>query len=218
MISDVEEVYGICMYVSAVSGATYAFVNSADTGEVEQYELIASGEQVEATRVRTFVVGSQTEGCVADDDNGVVFIGEEAVGLWKYGAEPDDDDSRTLIDSTDADGHLTADVEGVTLYSGPDRQGYIIVSSQGSNEFVVYDRQGNHEYIGTFRIVETETIDAVSGTDGLDVTLLAVGDAFPDGLLVVQDDLNINPSATQNFKLISWGDIAVALDLEMSNR
>jgi 3-phytase len=215
VISDVEEVYGVCMYVSADTGTTYAFVNSADTGEVEQYELTAAGARVEATQVRTFVVGSQTEGCVADDENGVVFIGEEAVGLWAYGAEPDDDDSRTLIDSTNADGHLTADVEGVTLYAGPNGQGYIIVSSQGSNEFVVYDRQGNHEYVGTFRIVETDIIDAVSGTDGLDVTSLALGDTFPDGLLVVQDDLNINPSATQNFKLISWGDIAMALGIEV---
>lgn len=218
IVSNVEEVYGTCMYVSPVNGKHYVFVNSADTGEVEQYELSAVGDKVDATVVRTFVVGSQTEGCVVDDENQALYIGEEAIGFYKYSAEPDADDSRVMIDNTTEEGHLTADVEGIALYAGPDGRGYLIVSSQGSSEFVVYDREGDNAYIGTFRIVENDTVDAVSGTDGLDVTAYALGDAFPDGLLVVQDDLNINPASTQNFKLVSWRIIAEALGLEVMVR
>lgn len=213
VIPGVEEVYGVCMYISPVDDAMYAFVTSADTGEVEQYRLTEADGQVEAEQVRRFVIGSQTEGCVADDELETVYIGEEAAGFWKYDAEPDGGEAGTLVDTTGEDGHLTADVEGITLYLGEEGSGYLIVSSQGSSTFVVYERGSDNAYIGTFRVVETDTVDAVSGTDGLDVTSVAVSDAFPEGLLVVQDDLNINPQATQNFKLISWSSIAEALGL-----
>ena len=218
ILSNVEEVYGVCMYISPVSAKYYVFINSADTGEVEQHELIEQDGQIVTEVVRTLVVGSQTEGCVVDDENSVVYIGEEAIGLWKFNAEPDGGDELTLIDSTEEGGHLTADVEGVTLYPTSDGGGYLIVSSQGSSTFVVYERSGDNTYIGTFRIVETEGIDAVSGTDGLDVTPFALGEAFPDGVLVVQDDLNINPQSTQNFKLVSWRTIADALGLTIDVR
>jgi 3-phytase len=218
ILSNVEEVYGVCLYVSPVSGRYYAFVNSADTGQVEQHELIEQNGKVVTEVVRTFVVGSQTEGCVVDDENSVVYIGEEAVGLWKFNAEPDGGEAITQIDNTEEGGHLTADVEGVTLYPTSDGGGYLIVSSQGSSTFVVYERGGDNAYIGTFRIVETDSVDAVSGTDGLDVTPFALGDAFPDGVLVVQDDLNIDPQSTQNFKLVSWEAIADALGLTVDIR
>jgi 3-phytase len=59
--------YGSCMYHSAKSGAFYYFVNSR-SGVVEQWELFDNGAgKVDARKVRTFDVGTQTEGCVADD-------------------------------------------------------------------------------------------------------------------------------------------------------
>lgn len=218
-VSDMREVYGVCLYRSAVNGAYYAFVNSANTGEVEQYRLTATGTgQVDAELVREFIVGSQTEGCAVDDEAGVIYIGEEAVGLWRYNAEPDADASRVLVD--DVTGELTADVEGVAIYYAADGAGYLIVSAQGANEFVIYDRAvpadgGPNAYVGTFAVVESATVDAVSGSDGLDVTNFPLGTAFPNGVFVTQDDLNLNPAANQNFKLVDWGTIAEALGLQV---
>lgn len=212
IVSDMREVYGMCLYHST-SGAFYVFVNSANTGETEQYLLEDNGTgRVQATLVREFVVGSQTEGCIADDAAGMLYMGEEAVGVWLYAAEPEGGDERVMIDHTGADGNLIADVEGVALYNAADG-GYLIVSSQGSSEFVVYERGGEHTYIGRFVILETDTVDAVSGTDGIEVTNLALGDSFPEGVFIVQDDLNLNPDGNQNFKLISWRLIADQLGL-----
>ncbi|NDJ61187.1 MAG: phytase [Chloroflexi bacterium] len=213
IVSAVSEVYGFCMYLSPVSGDTYAIINSADTGDVEQYLLSATADnRVDAELVRTFSLGAQTEGCVVDDELSVLYIGEEETGIWRYGAEPDAGEERTMVDST-ADGNITADVEGLTLFYNSDGTGYLIASSQGSSEFVVYTREGDNDYVGTFTIIETDTIDGVSGTDGIDVTNFALGDAFPNGVFVVQDDLNINPEENQNFKLVDWGQIAEALGL-----
>ncbi len=213
--SAVEEVYGICMYVSPTTAKHFVFVNSADTGEVEQYELTATADgTIDAQVVRTFVVGSQTEGCVVDDANAVLYIGEEGVGFYRYGAEATDDDSRTEIDNTALDGNLTADVEGITLYPTADGGGYLIVSSQGSSEFAVYERLGDNVFIGKFTIIESDgTGDGVSGTDGIDVTNFPLGADFPDGVFIAQDDLNIDPDDNQNFKLVSWRRIADALGL-----
>jgi 3-phytase len=217
VVSDMREVYGICMYRSPRDGAFYAFVNSANTGETEQYLLTELNGRVEASLVREFVVGSQTEGCAADDETGILYMGEEAVGVWRYGAEPTDNDERVLVDGTGENGNLVADVEGVALYYAADSGGYIVVSSQGSSEFMLYERAGDNAYVGRFTIVETDAVDAVSGSDGLDVTNLALNAMFPDGLLVVQDDLNLNPDGNQNFKLVSWSDIASALSLSIDN-
>ena len=103
--------------------------------------------------VRSFDVGSQPEGCVADDELEYFYIGEEARGIWKYGANPQDGTARTSVDSTGSGGHLTADVEGLTIYYASDGTGYLIASSQGSDEFVVYTREGSNQYVGTFEIV-----------------------------------------------------------------
>ena len=67
-----------------------------------------AGGTVDAALVRTFNVGSQVEGCVADDEQGYFYISEEAIGIWKYGAEPEAGIARTQVDTTGAGGHLTS--------------------------------------------------------------------------------------------------------------
>ena len=198
-------VYGYCMYASA-TGKFYGFINSKD-GDVEQHELFDNGSGlVTGTLVRSFAVGSQTEGCVADDEAGALYIGEENVGIWRYGAEPGDGTTRTLVDSTGVGGHLTADVEGLTIYYEPGGVGYLIASSQGVDEYTLYERSGANAYVGTFAIVDGNGIDGTSATDGIDVTNVALGSAFPAGMFVVQD--GVNPGANQNYKFVKWDDIA----------
>ena len=58
--------------------------------------------------MREIAVGSQAEGCAADDELGHLYVAEEDVGLWKYGAEPDAGETRTAVDSVEK-GNLTAE-------------------------------------------------------------------------------------------------------------
>jgi len=86
--------YGFCMYHSTVSGKYYAIVTS-DSGKIEQWKLFDNGQgKIDAVRVRSLSVGSRTEGCVADDVYGVLYVAEEDKAIWKYGAEPGDGASR----------------------------------------------------------------------------------------------------------------------------
>ena len=214
--------YGLCMYHSPISGKYYVFVNSEE-GEVEQWELFDDGNgKVDGKKVRAFDVGSQTEGCVADDEFAQFYIGEEDVGIWKYGAEPEADTTRTSVDSTGPTRHLTADVEGLTLYYASDGSGFLIASSQGSNEYAVYRREGDNTYILTFEIVAGDGIDRVSNTDGIEVANVNLSSVFSAGVFVVQDGKN--DGGNQNFKLVPWSTIAnaghpaLAIDLSWDPR
>jgi 3-phytase len=198
--------YGSCMYHSAQTNTVYYIVTSK-TGGVEQWELFEAADagRVDARKVREFDVGSQIEGCVADDDLGHLYIGEETVGIWKYGAEPDAGTTRTQVDTTGADGHLAADVEGLTIAHTGDGTGYLIASSQGNRRFVVYRREESNSFVTAFKIQNGASIDRVSGTDGIDVTTASLGPGFPCGAFVAQDGKN--GTSNQNFKIVPWEQI-----------
>ena len=203
-------VYGATLYHSA-AGKLYAFLSSRNGGDIEQWELFDSGNgKIDGKIVREFHVGSTTEAMVIDDETATLYVGEESEAIWKYGADPDDGSARTQIDSTGSGGHLDADIEGLAIYEAANGKGYLIASSQGSNDFTVYERDGNHAYLGRFDIGSGE-VDAVTTTDGIEVTSFGLGNAFGQGLFVAQD--GSNGSANQNFKLVPWERIAEALDL-----
>src|SRR4051812_46077401 len=87
-VSATVATYGSCMYHSAKTNAFYYFVTSK-ASVVEQWKLFAtSSDQVDANLIRSFKVGAQLEGCVADDQLGYLYISEEDVGICKYAAEP----------------------------------------------------------------------------------------------------------------------------------
>ena len=208
--------YGICLYRNPRTGATYVIANDSADGTFRQWLVQGSKARIELKLVREFGAGSQAEGCVADDEMGVLFVGEEDVGLWRYSAEPSGGSERRLVDSTEPPGRLTADVEGVSIYVGPSGRGYLVVSNQGADDYAVYRREGNNEFVGFFDVVASDAlgIDGVSETDGLAVSSAPLGPAFPRGMLVVQDGRNITPVERQNFKFVSWERIAEVLGLD----
>ena len=198
-ISTLSPNYGFCLYHSPHSGKVYAFVSQADGGQLEQYELFDNGGRVDATRVRSFDIGSQSEGCVADDELGYLYVGEEEVGIWKYGAEPIAGAARSQVDRVG--GHVVADVEGLTLAYGANGTGYLLASSQGDSAIAVYERTGGNAFVERFSIGGNGGIDAVSNTDGIDATSADAGPGFAHGLLVAHDAANSGANAS-NLKYV----------------
>ena len=120
--------------------------------------------------VRQWDVGTEVEGCVADDELGDLYISEENVAIWKYGAEPTEPAttaSRVAVDRTiAAGGHIRPDAEGLTIVYQPGGTGYLIASSQAAsdtlNSYLVYERQGANAFIRRFRVTNGATAtDAV---------------------------------------------------------
>jgi 3-phytase len=206
--------YGLCMYAGATGH--YVFVNNGGDGLFRQWRITASNGQAVAQQVREFSVGSQAEGCVADDETGALYVAEEGGGFFRYSAAADGGAERREIDRVDGANGLKADIEGVSLWAGKDGKGYLVLSNQGADNYAVYRREGENAFVGLFHIGADADrgIDGASETDGLDVTSAPLGAKFPDGLLVVQDGRNLSPRETQNFKFVSWRDIAQALGFD----
>jgi len=208
--------YGQCMYRSQRSGKYYVFISDPD-GLVRQWELSPTRSgKVRARKVREIKFGTQTEGCVADDETGTLYVAEEDVGLWRTSAEPSGGIAVRSIAAVATNPKLKDDLEGVGLYDLGGGRGYFVVSSQGNNSYAVYRREGDQAYLGSFSVVANAAIgvDGVSETDGLEVTSGNLGPGFEYGAVIAQDGRNVLPSQNQNFKVISWSDIAAVLNLE----
>ncbi|MFC2115620.1 phytase [Bacteroidota bacterium] len=210
LMSDIKEVYGFCLYHSAVSGKYYAFMNGK-SGIIEQWELEPYGDgEITGKVVRNFKVATQPEGMVADDELGYLYVGEEGRGIWKFNAEPDDTLGPQFIEgSDDSNPKIQYDVEGLTIYYAPGNKGYLIASYQGNNTYAIFERGGTNKYLGSFEIKDNG-IDGVVETDGIDVTNLNLGGTFSKGVFIAQDGFNTDGESVlpQNFKLVSWEKIA----------
>jgi 3-phytase len=209
--TDIGEPYGLCMYRSPHDSRVYVIIDDR-LGAVAQYEAALDLQGVPAlTLRRTLQFDGGLEGCVADDELARLYLGQEELGVWRIDAEPDSDGEPILLHDVDAP-YLAADVEGMTLYYAAEGSGYLLVSSQGSSTYAVFERGGDNAYLTSFRIGVGE-LDAAVETDGIEVTNAPLGPLWPDGLLVAHDDHN--EGFSRNFKLVSWGDVVAAADIEL---
>lgn len=207
---------GLCLYDSQVSDDLYLFLISR-AKRIRQYR-VHDGDRdglLQVRFLREFRMSSESEGCVVDDQRGRLYIAQEDVGLWRFNAEPTVSPNGTLIDEVQPNGHLAADVEGVTLAETGGLDGYVIASAQNianprHSYFVVYHR-GSNAYVGSFRIANGPNADACERTDGIATYAGNLGTTFPDGLFICQDNGNRNPSANQDFKLTRLDRILAAL-------
>ena len=205
--TDVVEPYGFCF---ARRGDEVHAILVGHEGEVRQFVLSADAAGRPVSReVRRFEIGSISEGCAADAATDALYLAEENVGLWRYGLDPVSGDARTLIQAIETD-RLVADAEGLTIIADGAAR-YLIGSSQGDSAFPVWRIDGAApEFKGRF-VIEDGVVDGVTGTDGLAAMGGVVG-GFPEGVVVIQDD--VNDVGTQNFKFVDWRVIRAALGLD----
>ena len=109
-------------------------------------------------------IGPQLEGVAVDQRTGTLYATQEDVGLWRIKLPLDSSEPRLVDKVADFGVHdtwneeteecepiepdapsfggpnLVADAEGVDIYYGPGRTGYVLVSSQGDDRFAVYSR------------------------------------------------------------------------------
>ncbi len=231
-INEQRTVYGLATWTDKATGRSYALVSRRSTTAVALLELRPSAAgKVGYRKIRTIELPAshrlpdgatwspcgdpgelpQVEGMVVDPANGVLYAGQEDVGIWRL--RVDLTGKRVLVDKVKEFGvpgvydeeteectpgadpgyggkHLSADVEGLTLFQERDGDGYLMASSQGDNTFALYDREiaERNEYEGGFRIgAASATLDGSEECDGAAVLNAPLGARYPHGLLVVQD-------------------------------
>ncbi|HRP09817.1 MAG TPA: phytase [Terricaulis sp.] len=208
------EVYGFCL--GRMGEDFVAIATDRDSGDLGVWRIVAGADgALTGERIVTYSLGTISEGCVVDDETGDYYIAQEDSAIWRAALSDATGEGRRTIDRI-GEGELHADIEGLGLWLAPNGGGYLVASIQGKNRFAVYDRGGDNAFRGVFRIGATAdgAIDGVQGTDGLDVTSAPLGPDFPQGLLVLHDDPNTLPRDRENFKYVSWADVAAALGLD----
>ncbi|MFG2295996.1 phytase [Streptomyces sp. NPDC048603] len=259
-INEQRTAYGLATWTDPASGRSYALVSRRHETRVALLELLATpGGTVGYRQVRTLDLPSsfrmpngaswtpcgepgelpQVEGMVVDPANGVLYAGQEDVGIWRVRADltgrpelvdrvreygvPAVYDEATEECTAGADPgfggrHLTADVEGLTVIGEPGGDGYLMASSQGDNTFAFYDREvdEDNEYEAGLRITaRSRELDGSEECDGAAALNQPLGPKYPRGLLVVQDGHDAphdGERTATGFKFVDLGKVLDRID------
>ena len=162
-----------CLYKDITTGATTATAVSEE-GAVVQYKLTYNNSKIysylmeddHAKPVREFNVGGELSACAIDDQQGTLFVAEQNVAIWAYGADVENVKERRLVDAVEPLGHLE-EIEGLDLVYGADQTGYLIAADEGKG-LVVYQRTGKNDYLATVEVAGFDEIKVMaSATSGL---------------------------------------------------
>lgn len=234
-VNEQATAYGLAVYRDPKSGRSFAYVSQRNRTAIAVVELLQTSQgQITYRNLKQINLPSkfelpngtswtpcedpgelpQVEGMVVDQKRGILYAGQEDVGIWKIklslgSTRPilldkvrefgvpytyDSVEEECKIDFNNDPGYggknLSADVEGLTIYYANDNEGYLLASSQGDNTFAVYEREGNNRFVGSFALVDTTTVDGVQESDGAAVINVPLDREFPLGLFVTQDGEN----------------------------
>ena len=211
--TDLEGVYGLCMYKSSKSKATYIFVSDAITLTINQYRVL-NFFPIKTQLVREIRTDSTSEGCVVDDESGILYFAQEDEnsGVYFIDAEPNDYEIKIIDNIKENGGQINGDAEGLAVLNHPEGK-LLIASSQGSSDFTVYNLSNKNKFIGRFSIGKDNEIDGVSRTDGIEIYTGYINEDYESGILIAQDDMNMATfnldgislqakKINQNFKLV----------------
>ena len=199
--------YGACAGISQAN-ELIVFVTEAKGSGVQLW--IFNDRKLNLLRTFNNSDAYESEGCVFDDENNLLFISEENKKgvLRSYELKTTLTlDDEFIID--DRNGYIVGDPEGLAILKQQNNKGYLIASSQGNSTFNIYERNRPHKYIKSFKIGGSKYTDQVSDTDGIEIVNLYLNADFPDGMMVVQDGKNTGEKTIpkENFKFISLTDI-----------
>ncbi|MFF5157922.1 phytase [Streptomyces sp. NPDC000348] len=259
-INDQRTAYGLATWTDPATGKSYALVSRRERTGIALLELLPTADgKVTYRKIRTLDLPSafrlpdgtswspcgepgelpQVEGMVVDPANGMLYAGQEDIGIWRLRADltgtpklidkvreygvPGAYDEVTEECTPGADPgyggtEISADVEGLTLLTEPDGDGHLLASSQGDNTFAAYDREleDANEHEGGFRVTAaSDTLDGSEECDGAAVLNAPLGSKYPNGLLVVQDGHDAPGDGDRdatNFKFVDLGKVMDALD------
>ena len=211
--TELEGVYGICMYKSSKSKFTYIFVSDAVTFTINQYRVL-NFFPIKTQLVREIKTDSTSEGCVVDDESGILYFAQEDEnsGVYYIDAEPKDNEIMIIDSTKENGGQINGDTEGLAILNHPEGK-LLIASSQGSSDFTVYNLSNKNKFIGRFSIGKDNEIDGVSRTDGIEIYTGYINEDYESGILIAQDDMNMATfnldgvslqakNINQNFKLV----------------
>ena len=107
----------LCLYQDE-SANLHLFI-IGEEGMGDQW-LVASPDGLlnNAAHVRTLRLPPESEHCAVDDQQHLLYVSEESVGIWAYGAHPEAEQSRQPVDMVTPFGQLQEMVAGLAVVPG----------------------------------------------------------------------------------------------------
>jgi 3-phytase len=190
----------MCLYRSPADGVLYAYALGG-AGEVGQFAIFAAPEgKLDARPVRMLHLASEASYCVADDVSGDLYVAEQAVGIWRFDADPEAEVVPELIDARRL-GNIEEEVGGLALRRDADGPGWLIASNASAGQLMVYDRAADHRLAGRFTV-------GVKEPTGLGASALPQAGA-PGGVLLVTDE----GETEARYRLVALDAVGGALGL-----
>jgi len=173
---------GIALYKSSKTNDIYAIVgrkSGPKNGYLYQYLLTSDSLGVNCKLVRKFGEFSgkkEIEAIAVDNETGIVYYSDEGHCIRKYYAEPSKGDKEIYCFGSE---YFKDDIEGIAIAKYANKS-FLIVSNQQAHTFNIFDAKTN-----TFiKEINLGTVE----TDGCEVTTMALGNKFPNGLFVSMND------------------------------
>jgi 3-phytase len=191
----------LCLFRSPLDGGLNAFALGRG-GEIEQWSIFDDGSgKLDGRMVRRLHIPSEASFCTTDDRTGQLYVAEQAVGLWRFGADAEADPTPVLVDAARV-GRIASETGGLATYDGGPGARYLIASNASASDFLVYDREADDKYLGSF------ALSGVQAAGGLFVTGAA------GGLMIAANEDN---PAGANYGLARFTDIASALRISVGS-
>ncbi len=211
---DIDEVYGFCLYQKKDQGC---LVVNGKGGAIKVFKIIKEAGDVQLKPYLSWQLSTQPEGMAVDDENNILYIGEENNGIWKVALEPKAKPALIPSSQNINNERIIYDIEGLALYkdpSGDPAKGFLLASIQGSFSYAIFERTGDNRYITSFKIAAHDRVDAAEETDGLEIFSGPLNGPFSQGLLVVQDGFNFDGQQmiNQNFKIVPLSQVLELLN------
>ncbi|MGB2078396.1 MAG: phytase, partial [Vibrio sp.] len=128
---------GVCLHKNTTNG-DLLLTGVTEDGVAIQYKLKYDDGEIKSVltddngfpiAVRELAVGGELSACIVDDETATLYVAEQEVGVWAYGVDPEDINSRRMLDGIEPLGHLQ-EIEALDLIYMPDGNGYLVIGDE----------------------------------------------------------------------------------------
>ena len=174
--------------------------------------IVAFGQNGRLTRLRVegsmvselgqFTLSGSAEACVVDQSSQRLYVQTNELVLWVFDLSGPGLDMPRAVTTDQA----SESFSGVTIHDS----GFVVTQSLGDHTFLLF-RAEDMRLAGRFRVAADvpRGLDGVNNTGGFAIS--PASSRYPEGALIVHDQVNSLPEAADNLKLIDWRDIQTLL-------
>jgi 3-phytase len=151
------KIENLCLSLDSANNLSLYLLD--ERGTAEHWLLLDAKGNQRIHHLRNLPIPPNSKSCAVDDQQDLLFIAEESVGIWAYGASVETAPGRRVVDMAAPHGKLMAGAEAIRVVP----QGLLAIAPEDKS-LLVYNTANNNfhlqQQISLNNIVEPETVTA----------------------------------------------------------